>query len=91
MRTLPEPDAWQDAVLDRIIEHLAATGAAFTADDAWDPMYGLDPGQVRPGELGAAFQRAHNRGAIRHVGYALSRRRARHGGLLRTWQGAVAA
>jgi len=88
MADAPAPDAWQDPLFDQIIEHLAASGVPFTADDVWRPEYGLDATQVRHGEVGAAFQRARKRGVIVVVGYQTSRRAARHGCLLRVWAGA---
>ena len=87
----PKPDVWVDAVLDQVVEHLAASGELFSADDCWRPLYGLDPEALKRGELGAAFQRAHTAGLIRPVGVQTSRRRSRHGALIRVWRGNASA
>lgn len=74
---------WVEGALVAVRE-LARSHARFTADDV---RARVGPGPSRNGGLGAILAQAAREGVITCVGYATSRRPARHGGLLRVWRG----
>lgn len=79
-----ERSDWLDAAhtaLTQLAIRAAATGEEFTADD----LYALAGPPEHPGWVGAAFKHAEQQGLIRQTGITRSQRRARHGGLVRTW------
>ncbi|MBA3251459.1 MAG: hypothetical protein H0T66_14405 [Geodermatophilaceae bacterium] len=79
-------DAWWRSCADAGISYLARSGLPWSADDLWD--LGV-PRPDHPNRVGAAFQAAVKAGQIQQVGFALSRRRSRHAGVLRLWRGAA--
>lgn len=80
---VPAPDGWVSAGLDEAIGVLAREGLEFTADAVHADRFGL--GDLRRGDVGAAFLRARVAGRIRPVGFAVSRRRGRRHSVLRVW------
>lgn len=74
--------SWADAAQEALAE-LAASGAAFTADDLRDRV----GAPSSSGALGAAFRAAAAADLIRHVGYRRSRRISRHAGVIGVWTG----
>lgn len=76
-------DQWWASCCDTAIAHLASTGVPFTADDVRD----LIPAPDHANRPGARFTAAARAGLIRPCGYALSRSRSRHAGVLRLWVG----
>ncbi len=77
-------DPWWSSCMDTAIAYLASTGIPFSADDCRD----LVPAPSSPNQVGARFRSAYTAGRIRPVGFALSRSRSRHAGVLRLWVGA---
>lgn len=82
----PPPDRWWSDGAGRAIEHLAATGRPFGADELFDDPFTL-PAPPHPSHVGAAFRAAFARHLIEPVGYRGSRRATRHGGVQRVWVG----
>lgn len=80
-------DPWWASCFDTAVAYLASTGIPFTADDCRD----LVPPPRHPNQVGARFNAAAKAGVIRQAGYALSRSRSRHAGVLRRWVGCDAA
>jgi hypothetical protein len=76
-----DPD-WNEAAW-RALVRLARSGAPFSADDL---VAEVGPAES-PGASGALFRAAARSGLIECVGYGVSRRLSRHGGLMRRWQG----
>lgn len=79
-------DAWWKATADQAIDHLAATGQPFTADDVRD--LGV-PDPSSPKAWGARFLSASRQGRIVRVGYQPSRRLSVHAHPVAVWQGAA--
>jgi hypothetical protein len=75
------------SVLRTGIEHLAALGRHFTADDLWTLNV---PMPAHPNQVGAAFSAARKQGVITSVGYAPSTRKGRNGSVVRVWVGVAA-
>lgn len=82
---VPRPDGWISAGLDEAIGVLAREGREFTADAVHADRFGL--GWMRPGDVGAAFLRAHLARRIKPVGFAVSKRSGRRHSVLRVWVG----
>lgn len=78
--------AWWQQTADAAIEHMAARGVPFTADDLVD-VTGL-PEARSPRAMGARFLTAARRGVIVPVGYTTSRRRGARCAVVRVWRGA---
>jgi hypothetical protein len=78
----PGADEWAAAAF-REIARLASTGREFGADDVTSAI-GSAPS---PGAAGAVFRGAARSRLIIAVGFRISRRLQRHGGLQRTWLG----
>ncbi len=78
-------DTWWASVFDAAVGYFASTGIPFTADDVRE----LIPTPNHPNRTGARFHAANQAGVIRPVGFALSRSRSRHAGVLRLWVGAA--
>ena len=81
-----DPWTWHPAMA--ALKQLAATGETFESYDLSD-QFGvyLDS----PYRYGALFSSAARSGLIEHVGYTVSRRPTRSGGITRTWRGTAAA
>lgn len=77
---------WWKATADQAIDHLAATGRPFTADDVRD--LGV-PDPSSPKAWGARFLSASKAGRIVRVGYTPSRRASVHAHPVAVWQGAA--
>ena len=80
-------DQWWGSCFDTAVEYLASTRIPFTADDVREMI----PAPDHPNRVGARFNAAYKAGRIAPVGYALSRSRSRHAGVLRLWSGCDAA
>ncbi len=78
--------AWWRSCADAAIAYLASTGLPWSSDDLYD--LGLPPAD-HPCRIGGAVHAAAKAGLIRQTGFALSRRRSRHAGVLRVWVGAA--
>lgn len=78
-------DFWK-ATADQAIDHLAATGRPFTADDVRD--LGV-PDPISPRAWGARFLAASRQGRIVRVGYVPSRRASVHAHPIAQWRGAA--
>lgn len=76
--------AWWRSCADAAIAYLAATGLPWSSDDLYD--LGLPPAE-HPCRIGGAVHAAAKAGLIRQTGFALSRRRSRHAGVVRVWVG----
>lgn len=76
-------DAWWASCFDAAVGYFASTGVPFTADD----IRALVPAVDSPNRVGARFHAASRAGLIQPTGFALSRSRSRHAGVLRTWVG----
>ena len=76
-------DHWWASCFDTAVGYFASTGVPFTADDVRE----LIPAPDHPNRTGARFHAANRAGLIRPTGFALSRSRSRHAGVLRVWQG----
>lgn len=76
-------DEWWASCFDAAVGYFASTGVPFTADDVRE----LIPTPDHPNRTGARFHAANRAGLIRPTGFALSRSRSRHAGVLRVWQG----
>lgn len=81
-----QPDEWRAAV-DEQIDRLARLGQPFVADDV-SAIVGDSPTGSQ-GAMGARFQAAVKRGAIRRVGYVPSRRASVHAHPVAQWVGAA--
>lgn len=77
---------WNDAAW-KVLMDLARAGLPFTSDDV-AAVVGPAPS---PGAAGALFRAGARSGLIACVGYSVSRRLSRHGGLVRKWQGTEGA
>ncbi len=86
-RTNDACDQWWGSCFDTAVDYLASTGIPFSSDDVRD----LIPAPEHPNRTGARFHAASKASRIRPVGYALSRSRSRHAGVLRLWVGCDAA
>lgn len=82
----PEVD-WKSGALD-VIEDLAKTGMAFTADTV--RARGIAEPR-HPNQWGGLFQAASKRGLIAKADFSSSRRKSRHGGFLHAWRGVANA
>lgn len=78
------PDDWRNSV-DCLIRTMALSGQDFTAEDIRD--YSGDPPN-HPNAMGARFLSAVKRGIIVRSGFAHSRRRSRHAGMIAIYRGA---
>jgi hypothetical protein len=76
-------DTWWRSCADRAIEHLAAMGQPFSADD----VAALTPAPDYPCRWGARFHAAVRAGVIVPIGYTLSDRPGRHRGVQRVYVG----
>jgi len=76
-------DAWWASCFDAAVGYFASTGIPFSADDIRE----LIPAADHPNRVGARFHAANRAGLIEPTGFALSRARSRHAGVLRTWRG----
>lgn len=85
--TYDNADSWWIDCAERAVSWWAAAGVPFTADDLRD--LGV-PEADHPNRWGALFAAFHRRGTIVPVGYRVSTRKARHGGVLRVWRGVPA-
>lgn len=81
---LDNGDSWWRDCAERALAHWAESGLPFTADDLRE--LGV-PEADHPNRWGALFATFHRRGVIEAVGYQVSTRRSRHGGVLRVWRG----
>lgn len=79
-------DQWWKATADQAIDHLAATGRPFSADDV--RALGV-PDPVSPRAWGARFLAASKQGRITPVGYVQSARPSVHAHPIRLWRGAA--
>ena len=77
------PDEWRNYV-DGIIVTMALSGQEFTAEDVRD--FSGDPPN-HPNAMGARFLSAVKRGTIVRSGFANSRRRSRHAGMIAVYRG----
>ena len=76
-----------DVAAQTVMNHLAATGRPFTADDFRTLMVDA-PDPHHPNTIGAYFRRAHADGLIRPTGrVAPATTASRHGALIREWIG----
>lgn len=83
---LPTDEWWEDGAL-RALRALAATGEPFTAPDV------LDRGVAEPDHpcrWGSLIAKAKQLGIIVKVGYGISRRTGRNGGVCAIWRGVPA-
>ena len=78
------PDEWRNYV-DGIIVTMALSDQPFTAEDVRD--FSGDPPN-HPNAMGARFLSAVKRGVIVRSGFANSRRRSRHAGMIAVYRGA---
>lgn len=78
------PDEWRNYV-DGLIRTMALSGQEFTAEDVRD--YSGDPPN-HPNAMGARFLSAVRHGIIVRSGFANSRRRSRHAGMIAVYRGA---
>ncbi len=78
------PDEWRNYV-DGLIRTMALSGQEFTAEDVRD--YSGDPPN-HPNAMGARFLSAVKQGVIVRSGFANSRRRSRHAGMIAVYRGA---
>lgn len=79
-----QPSEWR-AMVDAVIDTLAASGQPFTADDV-NQLTGDSPTGSR-GAAGARFNYAARRGVIRRIGYVPSRRPSVHAHPVALWVG----
>ena len=77
------PDEWRNYV-DGLIRTMALSGQEFTAEDVRD--YSGDPPN-HPNAMGARFLSAVKQGVIVRSGFANSRRRSRHAGVIAVYRG----
>lgn len=77
-------DWWRDCAW-RAVDHMAAAGVDFTAADLTE--LGVPDPDV-PNRWGALFRAALTAGVIVPVGFVVSSRPSRHGGVCRVWRGA---
>lgn len=72
-----------------VLDELAATGRAFTADHVQKRLRALhgDTWHPSPNVVSAMFSSYAGHGWITCVGYDTSKRPGRHAGLLRIWRG----
>ena len=78
-------DAWWSDCAERAVSWWAEAGVPFTVNDVRE--LGV-PEADHPNRWGALFSAMRARGVIESVGFAVSTRRSRHGGVLRVWRGA---
>lgn len=81
---LANADAWWRSCAELALVYLARCGAPFSADDLTD--LGV-PDPDHPNRWGALFRAACSRGEIVPVGFTVSRRPSRRGGVVRVWAG----
>lgn len=81
---LPTPDEGWTESAKRALFRALESNHTVTADDLDSSFYGLQPPR-HPSQIGGLFRVFYNRGLIRPVGYAISKRPSRRGGIQRVW------
>lgn len=84
---LANADGWWRDCAERALGWLAEAGYDFTAYDLTE--LGVPDPDV-PNRWGSLFSAAHHRGLIEPVGFRVSPRQSRQGGVCRVWRGVSA-
>lgn len=84
---LGHSDGWWRDCAERAISWYAASGMSFSADDLVD--LGVPEPDV-PQRWGSLLSVFHRRGVIEQVGFKISPRQTRQGGVVRVWRGVPA-